>query len=368
MVLWQGILIVIGCVVVGALVGFLLVHLFRRKKPGEYSVSIKEGDFTKNKDTKNSFATTLVNGTTKSNGHEDSLEVLIKNHHNNIITENPKQLSVTDSLRGVETVNRKNAPVIQKEEKPTQPAISWTELAKPSNQLAREASQTFYEKPVIKEPAAVNQKSPLIKGEPKINGVATVFPKIEIANQKSTPVEKKQKKVPIPSAHKKPDTGNGKNSPVVKEQNKSTQPLVPADITKIAEIPSVEKHKEPPKLSPPETATIQPKITQAVEKQVVSADSDIVMELQTNLTVASTPWADKLISFQTKCWNNNHGEFNPLLTTHHQELIQLYVDIGLANNIVWLATEIGHRSKELDDSYIKLCSGIADNIQKILLR
>jgi len=365
MVLWQGILIVIGCVGVGSLVGFLLVQLFRRKKPGEYSVSIKEGDFTKNKDTKNSFATTLVNGTTKSNGHEDALEVLIKNHHNSIITENPKQPGVTDFPRAVETVNRKNAPVIQKEEKPTQPAISWTELAKPSNQLAREASQTFYEKPVIKEPAAVNQKSPPIKGEPKINAAATVFPKLEITNQKPAPVEKKQKKVPISTAHKKPDTGNRKNSPVVKEQNKSTQLLVPADVTKTAEIPSVEKHKEPPKSSPPETATIQQKV---IEKQGVSADSDIVTELQTNLTIASMPWADKLISFQTKCWNNNHGEFNPLLTTHHQELIQLYVDIGLANNIVWLATEIGHRSKELDDSYIKLCSGIADNIQKILLR
>jgi hypothetical protein len=368
MVLWQGILIVLGCVVVGSLVGFLLVQLFRRKKPGEYSVSNKEGDFTKNKDTKNSFANTFVNGTTKSNGHEDTLEVLIKNHHNSIITENPKQPNATDFPRAVEIVSRKNTSIIQKEEKSTQPVISWTELAKPSNQLAREASQTFYEKPVIKEPAAVNQKGSLINEEPKINATASVFPKLEIVKQKSAPVEKKQKKVPISTAHKKPDTGNGKNSPAVKEQNKSTQPLVPAVITKIAEMPSVEKVKEPAKSSPPETATIQQKITPAVEKQGVSADSDIVTELQTNLTIASMPWADKLISFQTKCWNNNHGEFNPLLTTHHQELIQLYVDIGLANNIVWLATEIGHRSKELDDSYIKLCSGIADNIQKILLR
>jgi len=366
MVLWQGMLIVIGCVVVGSLVGFLLVQLFRRKKPGEYSVSIKEGDFIKNKDTKNSFATTLVNGSTKSNGHEDALELLIKNHHNGIITENPKQPGMTDFPRAVETVNWKNTPVIRKEEKPTQPAISWTELAKPSNQLAREASQTFYEKPVVKEPAAVNQKSPLMKEEPKINAAPNVFPKLEVTNQKPAAVEKKQKKVPLPTAHKKPDTGNVKNLPVVKEQNKSTQPLVPADVTKIAE--TVEKRKEPPKSSPPETVAIPQKITQAVEKQGLSADSDIVTELQTNLNIASTPWADKLISFQTKCWNNNHGEFNPLLTTHHQELIQLYVDIGLANNIVWLATEIGHRSKELDDSYIKLCSGIADNIQKILLR
>jgi hypothetical protein len=38
----------------------------------------------------------------------------------------------------------------------------------------------------------------------------------------------------------------------------------------------------------------------------------------------------------------------------------------LANNVVWLATEMNHRSKELDESYIKLCAGIAERIQKIM--
>ena len=47
-------------------------------------------------------------------------------------------------------------------------------------------------------------------------------------------------------------------------------------------------------------------------------------------------------------------------------MIQLYVDISLANNVVWLATEIGHRSKELDESYMKLCSGIAERIKGII--
>jgi hypothetical protein len=89
-------------------------------------------------------------------------------------------------------------------------------------------------------------------------------------------------------------------------------------------------------------------------------------ELETNLAVASTPWTDKLISFQTKFWDVSHGEFEPMLATHHQELIQLYVDIRLANNIVWLAREIGSRSKELDESYIKLCADIAANIKKLL--
>ena len=70
----------------------------------------------------------------------------------------------------------------------------------------------------------------------------------------------------------------------------------------------------------------------------------------------------KLLPFQTTVWGSNHGEGEPLMITHLYEFIQLYVDIGLANNIVWLATELGHRSKELDESYIKLCKGIAERI------
>jgi hypothetical protein len=54
------------------------------------------------------------------------------------------------------------------------------------------------------------------------------------------------------------------------------------------------------------------------------------------------------------------------MASHLQDLIQLYVDISLANNVVWLATEIGHRSKELDESYMKLCSGIAERIKGII--
>ena len=344
--LWQGILIVIGCIVIGLLVGLLLVRLFHRKKVKKYSFFNKEGDFTKTKATEFSVATTFSKGTTRSNGHEDSLEVLVKNHKNS-----------------VETVDQKNAPIIEKEGKTTQPAINWTELVTPTNQSTREEYQKPHEPLVAKEPVTANQKSTLLEGEPKKTAVLNVLKESGNINQKGIPVEKKQKKVSVSTAHKKPDVGIPKITPTVKEQKKSTKPVVQeADVTKLTEITSTEKQKESTKSGLPEPAIIEQKITPLVEKQ-----SDIITELQANLIIASTPWADKLISFQTKCWNTSRGEFDPLLTTHHRELIQLYVDMGLANNIVWLATEIGHRSKELDDSYIKLCSGIADNIKKILL-
>ena len=107
--LWQGILIVISCIVVGLVVGFLLMQVFRRKKQTEHSVFNKEGDFPKTKGAGVSFTTTFGNGTNKSNG-QVPLEVLIKNHQNGITTENPKQPIVTDFRNSVETVESEENP------------------------------------------------------------------------------------------------------------------------------------------------------------------------------------------------------------------------------------------------------------------
>jgi hypothetical protein len=115
--------------------------------------------------------------------------------------------------------------------------------------------------------------------------------------------------------------------------------------------------------------SVDPKIRSKMAKQNGSPQSDIIKELETNLAIATTPWSDKLMPFQTALWDAKRGEDEPLLTSHIQELTQLYqlyVDVGLANNIVWLANEIGHRSKELDESYIKLCVCIAERVKKIL--
>jgi hypothetical protein len=94
--------------------------------------------------------------------------------------------------------------------------------------------------------------------------------------------------------------------------------------------------------------------------------SDIFAELETNFAIASTPGAEKLVQFQTTSWESTRGEGEPLLKPHLQEVIQLYVDIGLANNIVWLTTEFGHRNTELDESYAKLSVIIKERLQRLL--
>jgi hypothetical protein len=97
-----------------------------------------------------------------------------------------------------------------------------------------------------------------------------------------------------------------------------------------------------------------------------SVNSDLVMELKTNQAIAATPWGDKLMPFQNKCWSTAHGRSEGLDVNIHQELIQLYADINLANHIVWMGNEIGHRSQELNDSYLKLRASIANRISNVL--
>jgi hypothetical protein len=102
-------------------------------------------------------------------------------------------------------------------------------------------------------------------------------------------------------------------------------------------------------------------------KGALSVHSDLVMELETNRTIATTPWSDKLVPFQNNCWNTAHGRFEGLDVNIHQELIQLYADINLANHIVWMGNEIGHRSQDLNESYLKLRVSIANRISNVLL-
>ena len=146
---------------------------------------------------------------------------------------------------------------------------------------------------------------------------------------------------------------NHKNTLVLENHRRSTVADIPQETMMVNQ-----------KISPIEEK--QNEFVKITEKHEERPQSEIVKELETNFTIASTPWSDKLLPFQTSSWDKTHGENEPLLVSHFQELISLYVDISLANNIVWMATEIRHRSKELDETYMKLCMVIADRLRRLL--
>ena len=370
--LWQGIFLVLGCALAGLIVGLGIMYALQRKKAKQYSIFQKEKNYAKAGTPATSAVAASNDVKASSNVDEDPLEALVKSRKNNVVIESPKQ-SVPELPVVPEFTGQQSAPIVENEETPVETkAINWTELILPHNEPL-----------TPKEPVTVNQKNTMVADEPKKSA--------DISPRKTIIVGEAPKKTTKTVAAKKQEAVSVRVTPVVKQPKKPVKPVVPEpEFIKDEIMPVVEEHIEPPQhsvLEPevfmsesiaaaekhtesPQSNVWEPESVKqesipAVEKHIDAGKSDFMQELENNLAVATMPWSDKLTSFQTKCWDTKHGEYEPLLTAHHQELIQLYVDIGLANNIVWLATEIGHRSKELDDSYIKLCKGIAESIKHI---
>jgi hypothetical protein len=81
-------------------------------------------------------------------------------------------------------------------------------------------------------------------------------------------------------------------------------------------------------------------------------------ETRANLKIATTPWMGKPLPFQTTTMTNN-----PSIPT---DLVEAYTDMAMANNIVWLVTDLGTSSKDLENSYLNLCAKIAERLTKVL--
>jgi hypothetical protein len=89
-------------------------------------------------------------------------------------------------------------------------------------------------------------------------------------------------------------------------------------------------------------------------------------ELQNNLSIAKRPLTNHLISFEMTIWNTRRSEFSAVNETLVRELTEAYVDMNLANNVVWLVMELGRDSQDLKDSYSNLKNKIAERLQRIL--
>jgi hypothetical protein len=94
--------------------------------------------------------------------------------------------------------------------------------------------------------------------------------------------------------------------------------------------------------------------------------SAAILELETNLLIATRPSADKLASFQTDIWNTRRSDYNVVNSQILGELTEAYVDMLLANNIVWLVNELGRDSQDLRASYSELKNKVADRLRRVL--
>jgi hypothetical protein len=94
--------------------------------------------------------------------------------------------------------------------------------------------------------------------------------------------------------------------------------------------------------------------------------SEALIEIESNLSIAGRPANGKLIKFNTEIWDTKRAEFSSLTEDIHGELTEAYVDMLLANNVVWLVTELGRNSQDLIASYSKLSNKVAERLQRII--
>jgi hypothetical protein len=94
--------------------------------------------------------------------------------------------------------------------------------------------------------------------------------------------------------------------------------------------------------------------------------ASFLLELENNLSIASKPVTDKLISFHTDIWNTRRSDLNTLDQQLVGEISEAYVDMLLANNFVWLVTELGRNNRDITDSYSNLTVKIAERLRRII--
>jgi hypothetical protein len=120
---------------------------------------------------------------------------------------------------------------------------------------------------------------------------------------------------------------------------------------------------EPP-APPPHIAEDPP--PQATESPAVLDQAGLIQELENNLEIASRPMGEKLGKFQTEVWDAGQSWFNKNKPPFLNELSDAYLDMQLANNVVWLVTELGHESPDFRASYSEVKNRVALRLKRVL--
>ncbi len=91
----------------------------------------------------------------------------------------------------------------------------------------------------------------------------------------------------------------------------------------------------------------------------VKTEPKILAEIESNLKIAVNEKIDASALFQTDLWDKNQSETDNLPLNVLSETEEAYGNIRLANNLLWLITEIGDSSGKLSAEYHRLCQDIA---------
>lgn len=107
------------------------------------------------------------------------------------------------------------------------------------------------------------------------------------------------------------------------------------------------------------------RIHRVVEEQQTLMAPGLLAEIEHNHNIASQPLGEKLLPLETRGWEAQQREVDKLPANLRDELQQVYVDIRLVNNLVWLSTELERRSPDSDKTYMMLCNIIAERLDRV---
>jgi hypothetical protein len=93
--------------------------------------------------------------------------------------------------------------------------------------------------------------------------------------------------------------------------------------------------------------------------------AELLAECEYNRNTATEFSGDNLLPLQTDVWDAHRYAALTLADNVRVQLEQVYTDIYSLNSIVWLSTELGHRSSFSDELYRKLLIGIAERLDRI---
>ncbi len=314
---WQGILIVLAFIVVGLLVGYLLSYLIITR-------ILKEPFSKKRKITRQQFEEQL----TREAEEGERKEV--------VVVEGPLESVAPDLVAEAEN-NRRIATEPWSGKLP--PLRIITRILKEPFSKKRKITRQQFEEQLTREAEERERKG--AEREAKERTKREAKEAKERAKREAKEAKERTKR-------EAEEAKRAKEAAVVEGLLESIAPDLVEEAGKVREAEEEER-----------------KEAAVVERLLESIAPDLVAEAENNHRIATEPWSDKLLPFQTRVWDARQDEVYKLPGNLREDLTQAYVDMRLANSIVWLSTELGRRSHNLDENYMKLCATIAVRLDRV---